>query len=109
MLRDFVGMIESRPLCLVTLAPRPDVVAAREATRAKSAAVASAPAVVENMAATISDTTPKNTALREKQRTLTTDRMPNGAANDIHETHIRADPDRPSERPIGRLSRLRAS
>lgn len=37
MLRDYVGMMESRPLCVVSLAPRPDVVAAREATRAKSA------------------------------------------------------------------------
>ncbi len=39
-------------------------------------AVASAPAVVETVAATISDTTPKKMVLREKQRTLTTDRIP---------------------------------
>jgi chloramphenicol 3-O-phosphotransferase len=37
MLEDYVAMIESRPLCVVTLAPRPDVVAAREASRAKTA------------------------------------------------------------------------
>ncbi len=36
-LRDYVGMIESRPLCVVALVPRPDVVAAREAARSKSA------------------------------------------------------------------------
>jgi cytidylate kinase len=37
MLRDYVGMITSRPLCVVALTPRPDVVAAREAARAKTA------------------------------------------------------------------------
>jgi chloramphenicol 3-O-phosphotransferase len=37
MLNDYVAMIKSRPLCVVTLAPRRDVVAAREASRAKTA------------------------------------------------------------------------
>ena len=37
MLHDYVALIESRPLCVVTLAPRRDVVAAREAARAKTA------------------------------------------------------------------------
>ena len=37
MLHDYVAMIESRPLCVVTLAPRPDVVAVREASRGKTA------------------------------------------------------------------------
>ncbi|MGZ6528264.1 MAG: phosphotransferase, partial [Actinomycetota bacterium] len=37
MLRDYVEMIASRPLCVVTLSPRPDVVAARETSRAKTA------------------------------------------------------------------------
>ncbi len=36
-LRDYVGMIQSRPLCVVTLAPRCEVVAAREAARPKTA------------------------------------------------------------------------
>ena len=36
-LQDYVDMIGSRPLCVVTLAPRADVVAARETSRAKSA------------------------------------------------------------------------
>ena len=36
-LRDYVAMIESRPLCVVALAPRPDVVAQREASRPKRA------------------------------------------------------------------------
>jgi chloramphenicol 3-O-phosphotransferase len=36
LLDDYVGMIRSRPLCVVTLAPRRDVVAAREASRAKT-------------------------------------------------------------------------
>jgi len=36
-LRDYVGLIKSRPLCVVALAPRPDIVAAREASRSKSA------------------------------------------------------------------------
>jgi len=36
-LDEYVGMIKSRPLCAVTLAPRPEVVAAREASRSKSA------------------------------------------------------------------------
>src|SRR5436190_15658903 len=36
-LQDYIGRIESRPLCLVALAPRPEVVAAREAARAKTA------------------------------------------------------------------------
>jgi cytidylate kinase len=36
-LADYVAMIESRPLCVVVLAPRPDVVAAREAARPKQA------------------------------------------------------------------------
>jgi len=37
MVHDYVAMIKSRPLCVITLAPRPDVVAAREASRAKTA------------------------------------------------------------------------
>ncbi len=37
MVHDYVAMIESRPLCVVTLAPRADVVAAREASRVKTA------------------------------------------------------------------------
>ena len=36
-LGEYLAMIKSRPLCVVTLAPRPDVVAAREASRSKSA------------------------------------------------------------------------
>src|ERR1700730_7435974 len=37
MLRYYVDMIESRPLCVVVLAPRSYVVAARESSRAKTA------------------------------------------------------------------------
>jgi hypothetical protein len=37
MVQDYVAMIESRWLCVVTLAPRPDAVAVREGSRAKVA------------------------------------------------------------------------
>lgn len=36
-LHDYVAMIQSEPLCVVTLAPRRDVVSAREVSRAKTA------------------------------------------------------------------------
>ena len=36
-LREYIDMITSRPLCVVVLAPRADVAAAREASRAKRA------------------------------------------------------------------------
>jgi hypothetical protein len=37
LLQDYLAMIQSRPLCVVVLAPQPDIVAARESSRTKSA------------------------------------------------------------------------
>ena len=43
LLTEYVGLIRSRPLVLVVLAPRADVVASRESARSKSAYQAGAP------------------------------------------------------------------